>query len=245
MTTNVVVLGIETAGSNCGIAVVKNGSVLKKSNIFAGQSHSAIIIPLITGLLKKTKLSLRKIDVIAVDAGPGSFTGLRIGVSIARMLAQGIGARAVGVGSLDALAYEQQQRGDCTTYICVPVINSIRCDVYYKTCILRKGKAAKVSRIKLQDINLACEDIIRSCNASGIKKVVFTGPGVGKYEDIIRNNMKALDVELHPCGYPRAESVAVIGSRYVFTYKNGFGYTALKPVYIQQPVAVERLKKLL
>ena len=97
------VLAIETSGKTASCAVLQGGLVLGQKTVYTKLTHSQVILPYIKEILADTETDLDDIDLIAVSAGPGSYTGLRIGISIAKGLAFG-GKRCVGVSTLEALA---------------------------------------------------------------------------------------------------------------------------------------------
>lgn len=100
------VLGIETATDVCAVAILQDDAVLASASVFVPRSHATRLAPLVEQLLAHARLEARDLDRIAVSAGPGSYTGLRIGTSTARGLALAVGAHVVAVGTLDALAAE-------------------------------------------------------------------------------------------------------------------------------------------
>lgn len=104
----VTVLGIETATDVCSAAVLRDGAVLAEASVHVPRSHATRLAPLVEQLLAHARLAPTDLDLVAVSAGPGSYTGLRIGASLARGLGLATGAALVGVGTLDALAAEAE-----------------------------------------------------------------------------------------------------------------------------------------
>lgn len=100
------ILGIDTSGKNATIAVYDSEKeiFLSETSIYTRLTHSQVIMPLCMDTLKKAEKSLNDIDVIAVANGPGSYTGLRIGISTVKAMAFGLGCKCVGVSTLDGLA---------------------------------------------------------------------------------------------------------------------------------------------
>ena len=125
------VLAIETATSVCGAAIVGDGKVLANRSLNIPHCHSEKIMTLIDEILHEAGLTLRDIDGIAVSAGPGSFTGLRVGVSTAKGLAFASGHPVSAVSTLEALAHNfaphiELGEHDC----CMPLIAARRGEVY-------------------------------------------------------------------------------------------------------------------
>lgn len=98
------ILALDTTGQGCSVAVAENGELLAEVDFQKKETHSRHIMGLIDAILKVSDLTIHDIDGFAVSRGPGSFTGLRIGLSTIKGLAMVTGKPVVGVSSLDALA---------------------------------------------------------------------------------------------------------------------------------------------
>ncbi|MCK5578488.1 MAG: tRNA (adenosine(37)-N6)-threonylcarbamoyltransferase complex dimerization subunit type 1 TsaB, partial [Planctomycetes bacterium] len=98
------IIAIETSGSNGSIALLKNEQVIKEYRFRKGMVHGKLLIPRLDQALRKARWSRNSLDLIAVDIGPGSYTGLRVGLAAAKSLAYALRAKIIGVSSLDALA---------------------------------------------------------------------------------------------------------------------------------------------
>lgn len=97
-------LGIETAGAVGGVALLRGETTAAERAFERGMIHGRSLAPAIEAVLRECGLSPRGLGLVAVDVGPGSHTGVRVGVAAAKGLAMGAGCAIVGVGSLDALA---------------------------------------------------------------------------------------------------------------------------------------------
>jgi tRNA threonylcarbamoyladenosine biosynthesis protein TsaB len=98
------VLGIETATSVCGAAITRDGTILAEASLDEKYVHAEKLLTLVHDVLQRTGTGLGTLDAIAVSIGPGSFTGLRIGLSVAKGLVYATGAPLVAVPTLQALA---------------------------------------------------------------------------------------------------------------------------------------------
>lgn len=121
-----IVLGVDTSASARGVALASGENILVENVEFAGSSHSARLIPMVRAALEAAGRDKRELEGIAVTVGPGSYTGLRIGVATVKALAGGLGIPAVGVGTLEALAFGFGPRDD---YVC-PLLDARRGRVY-------------------------------------------------------------------------------------------------------------------
>jgi tRNA threonylcarbamoyladenosine biosynthesis protein TsaB len=101
-----VLIAIDTADEYIGLAAYSERGLLAEVSWVVGQNHSVELLPGLKGLLEKLKTDLRAIQAVGVSLGPGSFNGIRVGVSTAKALAYGLGAALVGVPTLEAHAWQ-------------------------------------------------------------------------------------------------------------------------------------------
>ncbi|MEW6555767.1 MAG: tRNA (adenosine(37)-N6)-threonylcarbamoyltransferase complex dimerization subunit type 1 TsaB [Elusimicrobiota bacterium] len=118
------ILAIETSGNTCGAALVCDTEIITEQNIFLPKKSSSKIFEIINGITKK-----HRFDAVAVDTGPGSFTGIRIGISLARVFGQFLKIPVVGISSLDCLVYSAIQGINFTSRI-FPIVDAFREEVY-------------------------------------------------------------------------------------------------------------------
>lgn len=120
------ILALETATSSCTVAVVDGGRLLVELTLQVARSHSNRLMPLVAQAIAESGLTRHDIDAIAVGVGPGSFTGLRIGLATAQGLAWALGKPCVGVSTLRAMAYGTGAQ----VGLVVPMLDAKRGDVY-------------------------------------------------------------------------------------------------------------------
>ena len=104
------ILAIETATSSCSVALSHGDQVFQRAQV-GNNIHSQVLLTMVQEVLVQASLATQDIEAIAVGQGPGSFTGLRIGVGVAQGLAYGINCPMIGVSSLDALAHQSNMDG--------------------------------------------------------------------------------------------------------------------------------------
>ncbi|MBQ8622949.1 MAG: tRNA (adenosine(37)-N6)-threonylcarbamoyltransferase complex dimerization subunit type 1 TsaB [Oscillospiraceae bacterium] len=97
------ILGIDTSGKTASCAVLRDGVILGQNTVYTKLTHSQVILPFVKRLLEDTNLTLSDIDLVAVADGPGSYTGLRIGISAVKGMCID-GKKCLGVSTLEALA---------------------------------------------------------------------------------------------------------------------------------------------
>lgn len=99
------ILGIDTSGKTASVAICNEKNVLSQTTILTKLTHSQVILPLVKKILKDSELSLSDIDGFAVANGPGSYTGLRIGISAVKAMCLALNKKCIGISTLKSLAY--------------------------------------------------------------------------------------------------------------------------------------------
>jgi tRNA threonylcarbamoyladenosine biosynthesis protein TsaB len=153
------VLAVDTAGPSCSVAVTEADRLLVEINSGMAQTHSRHLMPMVDTALEMAGLALSDLDLFAASKGPGSFTGLRIGMSCVKGMALATGKPAVGISSLEALARQAAIPG----WLVCPMLDARRAEVYYSlfesqnkglACIGNETAAA-VDRV-LDTVNEQC-----------------------------------------------------------------------------------------
>ena len=113
------ILCIDTSSNLCSVAILEDTTLIKKLELNNGLTHSETLMPLIKQLLEESNLTLKDIDLLVSDIGPGSFTGIRIGVSTCKAFSDSLNIPCIGISSLDVLAYNIKNDGIiCSTIDC-------------------------------------------------------------------------------------------------------------------------------
>jgi tRNA threonylcarbamoyladenosine biosynthesis protein TsaB len=130
------ILCLETATSVCSVALSRDDEIVSLKESDVRYSHSALITPFIQDVIRQAGISLQKVDAIAVSKGPGSYTGLRIGVSTAKGLCYALDLPLVAIGTLQSLAYGMIKKykvdhpGEQIKILFCPMIDARRMEVY-------------------------------------------------------------------------------------------------------------------
>lgn len=198
------------------------------------KTHSERLMPLLDQMLTESGVECEELEAVAVSAGPGSFTGLRIGVATARALAQGLNIPAVGVSTLEALA-EAVPAPDAL--IC-PLLDARRSQVY--TALYRRSQKPPYNlKTVIEPAALALNELISALqNQDG--PIIFLGEGLPAYKAELEKALpgRALIAEA-PFRVCRAALVALAGRR-LLKADPGADYRRLLPFYLRRPEA-ERL----
>src|SRR3989304_2508407 len=126
------ILNLETATTVCSVALGRNGELAAYKEVNKDYSHSENLTVFIQAVLKEAKLDISDLDAVAVSKGPGSYTGLRIGVSAAKGLCFALDKPLIAINTLQAMAYSEKfaiQHSPLTTLFC-PMIDARRMEVY-------------------------------------------------------------------------------------------------------------------
>jgi tRNA threonylcarbamoyladenosine biosynthesis protein TsaB len=169
------VLGIEAATPVAGVAVVSDGRLLAERFINNKKTHSGHLLPMIKAVIEESGLKPADIGGVAVSSGPGSFTGLRIGMSTAKTLAQIWEVPVVGVGTLDALAHPL---AGLSNLVC-PILNARKNEVY---AAVYDGTGTDMKNLT-GSMALNPDHLAGLLSRWGDRPVTFLGDGVWEYRD--------------------------------------------------------------
>jgi len=225
------VLGIESSTPVASVALVGPAGLVGEITLNIGLTHSEQLLPLIADLLEQSHLDLEQVGGVAIAGGPGSFTGLRIGMATAKALAQGRSLPLVSVPTLLALAYTQC----CSGSLVSPVLNARKSEVY--TALFR-FQGQEVEQIEA-DQAVAPAEWVRNLANYG-QKVIFVGDGV----EIYRQNWTQLGELAQPAPDfqqgVRASTIAWLGRKRLAAGERDDLYS-LKPFYIRPVEAQAKL----
>ena len=173
------ILSIDTASDLCTVAVLENTSCIKEIIVDDARNHSEKIMPIIEQVLKETNMQLKDIDLIVCDKGPGSFTGIRIGVGTVLGFRDSLNINCIGVSSLEALVYNVKHDG----MVC-SLIDAKNNNVYYSLFEHSKNKYTQIGNYLFDNISNITE-ILKNCN----KPIFFVGNGSIVYKDVLESNL--------------------------------------------------------
>ena len=169
------ILAVDTSTRTCGVCVADGGHPICELYLTSGQTHSRHLMDTISRALDASGVALEDIGGFAVTRGPGSFTGLRIGISTVKGLAYASGKPLAGISSLEALA--QPVAGDVAQRICA-VIDARKNEVYYAVYRIDRGR--------LVADTAPCVGPPETIRESDVR-TLFVGDGAMLYEDVIRH----------------------------------------------------------
>lgn len=190
------ILAIDTSSKLCSVAILEDTNLIKKLELNNGLTHSETLIPLIQKLLKECNLTLNDINLLVSDIGPGSFTGIRIGVASCKAFSDSLNIPCVGISSLEALAYNIKNDGiicstiDCKNnncYFALYQLNSGIYNVLHEPCAMSASDVVTLLNIKYPNktINFVGDGIP---SASSNEYLNVENLGIAGYKKFINNN---------------------------------------------------------
>lgn len=222
------ILGVDSSGLAASAAVLSGDTVVAEFTVNNKKTHSQTLLPMIKEVVDFSGIPLEELDAIAVAAGPGSFTGLRIGSSTVKGLGLVLDKPIIPVPTLEGLAY---QLAESDGFIC-PIMDARRNQVYTGVYEMREGQMVEVMDQCAMDIH----DLLKELSQYPVK-VHFLGDGVPVYEEIIRKEI-VNEYSFAPAhmSRQRAAAVATLGALY---YHQGRVETAAehRPVYLRKSQA--------
>ena len=173
------ILAFESSAKPASVALMKDGELLSQYFQCSALTHSRTLLPMAEDLLKNAELSVADIDLFAVAHGPGSFTGIRIGVSAVKGLAWAAEKPCVGVSTLEAMAWNGVTHGG----IVCPVMDARRSQVYNALFEIRDGRPARLTEDRPISLPELAEEV-RALNAP----VFLVGDGTEVTKTYFENN---------------------------------------------------------
>lgn len=202
------ILALDSSGLVASVAIMEDNTLIAEYTMNYKKTHSQTLLPMLDELKKAVQLDLESIDAIALAAGPGSFTGLRIGSATAKGLGLALDKPIIGIPTTEALAYNLYGT-DEDTLIC-PIMDARRSQVYTGVYCFQDGQ---LQTVKEQDA-IPIESLLEELNQMG-KKVIFLGDGVPVFGEKIQEICKV--PYLFAPGHvsrQRAGAVAALGEIY-------------------------------
>ena len=216
------ILCIETATRSCSVVLAKDGNLLQfKEEVSEQYSHSEQLTLFIESLLKEQGIALSDLDAIAVSKGPGSYTGLRIGVSTAKGLCYALDKPLIGISTLEAMASGMEKQ--CPNKVYCPMIDARRMEVY--TAFFQAGK-------QLTDIEAHIVETDSFSKILSKEEVLFFGDGADKCQGLITHANATFITDVYPSA---KDMIAVAENAFVQQQFENVAY--FEPYYLKDFVA--------
>ena len=232
------ILSIDTASDVCGVSILENNNLIEKFDEITKESHSQRLMPIIEKAFKRTNLTIDDIDLIVCDVGPGSFTGIRIGVATVKAFCDSKDIIPIGISSLESLAYSIKNNSN----IICSIINAKNDNCYF--ALYEKSKDNTLQTLiepEAENIDTTLS-ILNSYNLDTLdnKVISFVGDGSKVYKDKI--------LEIFPNSIISDEKNDILDSYNLGLagfdkYSSGDEIEELLPLYLKKPQAQIQLEK--
>ena len=229
------ILAVDTSSKLCSVAILEDKNLIKKLELDNGLTHSETLMPLIQQLLNECSLSLNNINLLVSDIGPGSFTGIRIGVSSCKAFSDSLNIPCVGISSLEVLAYNIQNDGIiCSTIDC----KNNNC--YFALYELNSGNY----NVLIEPCAKSVNDVLDLLNSQYYNKCIsFVGDGIPseKLHSIYDNNADSEVTKNIISTYLNVENLGTAGyKKFINNKKIG---EEILPLYLKKPQAQIQLEE--
>ena len=227
------ILGIDTSSMAASVAVIEDNKLICEYTINTKKTHSQKLMPMIENMLGLSDLNVREIDAIAVCEGPGSFTGLRIGMATAKAIAHVNDIPVIGVNSQEALAANMNL---CDKKIC-SILDAQRNQVYTGRYQYEGTKLVEIKEIGIQQIDELLEELAQSG-----EQWILVGEAVYKYEDKIRE-ISNIEIPAASNNVTKAGSLCSVAKVKFDEGKDIFDCYTVNPLYIRKSQAEEQYEE--
>ena len=213
-------LSIDTSSDVCSVAILEDDKLIKELNITDSKTHSENLMPLVDKLFKETNLSLSEISAIACSIGPGSFTGIRIGIATVKAMAEVFNLPVIGVTSLETLAEAEIGKGTVVSLIDAKN-DQVYCGVFGDGELLAKDIYEVIEYLKKYS------------------SILFVGNGAVLHKELLQKELGNVSF-----GDNNVQSAFALGKCAYRKWQNGEFLTAdtLLPLYLR-PSQAERMKQ--
>jgi tRNA threonylcarbamoyladenosine biosynthesis protein TsaB len=220
----VLILGIETATEQVGVAIGGHEGVIAKFEVARGRRHAEILAPAIEFVCRQADVELGELGVIAVDVGPGLFTGMRVGLATAKALAQALRIPMIGISSLDLLAFPWRH----TDRVIVPVIDARKGEVFWAAYRQVPGGVQQVAAPSVGPVDDLVADLLARS-----QDVLLVGDGALRYRDEILDGYHSeLADDAHPSAAPLVQLAHARALR-----EQWVSPREIEPIYLRAPDA--------
>jgi len=228
------ILAIETSTNICSIALLSNNKIIAYKENSEHNSHSQSLTVLIKKLLEESDFNINKIDAFAVSIGPGSYTGLRIGVSVTKGLCFGLSKPVIAVSTLKALAKQflnkNSKKNNSNLLLC-PMLDARRLEVYTALYKHDLTEIIQPQPLLIDETSLK-KQLLKN-------KICFFGDGSEKCKNIINSENAIFDCSINISAIAVAQIAQIM-----FDGKQFADVAYFEPLYLKEFIAIKSTKKL-
>lgn len=226
MGCDVLILGIDTATTQAGCAIGGHEGVIASAQCAKGRRHAENLAPAIEFVCDQAQIALSEISVVAVDLGPGLFTGLRVGIATGKGLAHGLGVPMIGVPSLDLLAFAVR----FSPRLIVAAVDARRSELYYA---LYRQVPGGLQRLGEHEV--ASPEELSSQLGARRDEMLLVGDGIHRYRSHFESLPKA---EIADAGFSYPSAASLVQLAHAQALREEFYHpTEVEPIYLRKPDA--------
>ena len=227
------ILGIDTSTMAANVAVIEDDKLICEYTINTKKTHSQKLMPMIENMLNLSDISIKDIEAIAICVGPGSFTGLRIGMATAKAMSHVNNIPIVGVNSLEVLATNMDL---CNRKIC-SILDAQRNQVYTGKYIIENGELKELEEISINPI----DDLLKELEES-LDNWVILGEATYKYKDKIES-ISNIEIPSSANNITKASSLCNVARKKIIENKDIHNCYDINPMYIRKSQAEEQYEE--
>ena len=218
------ILGIESATAQVGCAIGGHEGVLASAHSARAKRHAEILTPQIDFVRRQARVELREISVVAIDIGPGLFTGLRVGIASGMAIAHALGVPMIGVTSLDLLAFPVR----FTSRLVVAAIDARRGELFHAFYRTVPGGMQRMT-----DYAVSTPDDLASEILAHSEECLLVGDGALRYHEVFDGLRK---VEIADHGFAHPSAAALVQLAHAQALREQFVKPwEIQPLYLRKP----------
>lgn len=222
------ILSIDSSSVTASVAITENGKVLSEKFINNGLTHSQTLMPMVEDVIKESGISVKDIDFFAVTNGPGSFTGVRIGIACVKGMADALSKKCFAVSTLEAIA-EPLKNQD----VIACAVMDARCNQVY-TAIFNQGKRLCEDKAVLID---ELGEELKQYD----KKIIFIGDGSVLCYEKLCENIQNCEIADEKIRFVHGSSVGFVAEEKIENDAEPINSANLVPFYLRLPQAEREL----
>jgi tRNA threonylcarbamoyladenosine biosynthesis protein TsaB len=220
----VLILGIESATAQVGCAIGGHEGVLASAQSTRAKRHAEILTPQIDFVRRQARIELREISVVAIDVGPGLFTGLRVGIASGMAIAHALGVPMIGVVSLDLLAFPVR----FTSRLVVAAIDARRGELFHAFYRTVPGGMQRMTEYAVgTPDDLASEILAHS------EEILMVGDGALRYHEVF-DGLRKVEIADHGFAYPSADALVQLAHAQALREQFVKPWE-IQPLYLRKP----------
>lgn len=226
------ILAIETSSKICAVAVYEDNLLIDELILEDENTHSVKLMPLIDQILKKNHMTIKEIDLFAVDKGPGSFTGIRIGIATVKGFIDVTNQKAIGVSSLENLAYSIQEEG-----IICSLIDAKNQNLYFGLFQNKNNQVTKIADYQFNSLENIVEEL-----KNIHQEIILVGDGAIHYQEYLKDQLgnQCILKEDPACYRLNAKNIALAAYNKYHQLKQ---IDDIRPLYLRKSNAERQLEE--